>query len=797
MRNCILLLIALVCIAGKSFAQNQQVLPCYSDENYKKQVAMHPEILQARAELEKQIKDGLQHVNYNKIARRTTTDQSGNAAFWYDIPVVVHVIHDFNNGEEYLTDDAIFNDLIDWNFVYANENSDTSNVIAPYSGNIPNSNVRYIGNGPVSACILQLQTPMAILPKGSPRRRSYTTYTAGDQAKFDNWPSTSYINLWVVNDIVVDNGEAAAYAQFPDNQAASPATDGVICDWSYFANAYSGVNAVSKTINHELGHCFNLLHPWNNNTTGGEVATSCGDDDVDDTPPTKGHNPTGCVYDATALYDTTCAFNYYQVYPGVKQTDSIVNYPDTTNAQNIMDYTYCARMFTAGQVARMHATLNSSVGGRNNLWDTTNLMNTGVWDANYNPLPRRDLKPIPDFAISKSANGQPGNYMDRLNYFIFPGSNATFYNESWNDTVTNVMWTFYGGATIPTSTATNTVINSFSSPGWDSLTMKVTGNNTGDTTVTWHNALFVANATGTPGKSIFQEFAPTGDRASWPTFNYYNNEFKWQLANVGEYDNYSMEYVGFDSRIDPVLQVYPITGPPNGDVDDFFTIPVDLTSYTAGNCSLNFDYSGASRSSTSNAINDTLEIDYNVNKGVNWTRLTVLSKGTLDNKGAVATAYTPVYASDWSHMSIDIPASAITNYTTFRFRYKPGSAPPVGTVSGNPASYSSGNNFYMDRINFSEFPASVGNVNLSNADIAVVPNPTSRDAYVVLKDANNTYAHIIVTDVTGKVVYTTSQQVTGNEAYIQIPHSAISVKGMYIVQATTGAKTLTQKLVVY
>ena len=124
----------------------------------------------------------------------------------------------------------------------------------------------------------------------------------------------------------------------------------------------------------------------------------------------------------------------------------------------------------------------------------------------------------------------------------------------------------------------------------------------------------------------------------------------------------------------------------------------------------------------------------------------------------------------------------------FRFRYKPG----VG-IDG----YSSGNNFYLDNVIVRPWPVSVGNVSLQNTDIALVPNPTSGDAYVVLKDADNTVAHIVVTDITGKVVYATSQQITSNEAYIQIPHSAITVKEMYIIQATTGAKAYTQKLVVY
>ena len=795
-------LLAFLCMslfAVRAQAQDvSRVLPCATDEHFQKAVAAHPEILKIRDDFDKQVREGLKRINYNRMAQRTMTDQSGNSSFWYDVAVVVHVIHDYNNSAEYLTDDAIFNDLLDWNLVYAKENSDTNNVIAPYAGNIPGTDVRYIGNAHIRLHFAS-RDPNGNPTKGITRRRSFDTYSATDQAKYDVWPTANYVNIWIVNNIVTDGGDAAAYAQFPSEQSSSPATDGVISDWSYVANDYTGINAVSKTINHELGHFFNLLHPWNNNGSGGgAVATACGDDGVDDTPPTKGHYGTGCALSAASLYDSTCAFNYFVVYTSQRTglQDSLVNYPDTVNAQNIMDYTYCSRMFTAGQVARMHASLNSDIGNRNNLWDTTNLQYTGVWDANFNPLPRLDLKPIPEFAISKSATGTPTSYADRLNYFTFPNTKVTFYNESWNDTVTNVAWTLSNGATRPNITSTTNFTDSFTTPGWVSVTMTATGNNTGDTTVTWPRALFVANATGTPGASIDQEFSGA-DTANWPMFNYYNNGFKWQIANVGKYDNYSIEYAGFDSRLNPPLGQYPVTGPPNGDIDDFFSIPVDLSGFTAGQCSLNFDYSGATRSSNSYYISDTMEIDYTVNKGLTWTKLATLSKLNLINSGVVTSPWVPTSPSDWSLQSIDIPAGALTNYTTFRWRYRPGSGPVSGNAVGNEAYYSTGNNFYMDEISFKPFPASVANVSLKNTDIAVVPNPTNGDAYVVLKDAANTFAKIIVTDITGKVVYTTSQQITGNEAQIQIPRAAISVAGMYIVQASTGAKAYTQKLVVY
>jgi hypothetical protein len=86
---------------------------------------------------------------------------------------------------------------------------------------------------------------------------------------------------------------------------------------------------------------------------------------------------------------------------------------------------------------------------------------------------------------------------------------------------------------------------------------------------------------------------------------------------------------------------------------------------------------------------------------------------------------------------------------------------------------------------------------MGNAKVAVVPNPTNGDAYVIVKDANNEQAQIVVSDVTGKAVYSTKQQVIGAQTRILIPQSAISVKGLYLVQVITGNQTSTQKLVVY
>ncbi len=620
------------------------------------------------------------------------------------------------------------------------------------------------------------------------------------------------------------NGFAAAYAYWPSEAAGIPFWDGIICLSTYVdhggaTDANTGNSY--KTINHEMGHVFNLLHPWGATNVPYPVSvqegliptTPCGDDGVDDTPPTKGHYSCNCsTTDPNSIQnginDTVCAQNYYKAYTDINGHDSLVNYPDTANVQNIMDYSYCAKMFTLGQVSRMHAALNSTLAGRNNLFDTVNLIATGILDPTGNFfLPRPDLKPILEFAATRvlyGAQPTPTTYMDNVNYFTFPNTLVSFHNESWNDTLTSLRWIFSNSARVSDTTATSVLTNNsliiknyFTQPGWVDLKMIGTGNNTGTDTAEWKNAIFVADATGTPADTYIEEFGPGGNAAKWPYFNYYNNEFKWQLdTTVGFDDHYCMKYVGYDSRIisDPINPIYPVTGTPAGDFDDLFSIPVDLSSFS-DTANLNFYYASASRSSALADINDTLEIDYAIpanisSTTVTWKTLAILSQGSLINNGALSTEFTPTAYSNWAPQTIGIPKVARTAYTTFRFRYWP-------HANGSDRIFSSGNNFYLDRVNFSRIPASVSSVTLTGMDVAVVPNPTSGDAYVVVKDAGNVTAKVIVTDITGKQVYTTSQAVTGGEAQILIPRSAIAVPGMYLIQTTTGNQSQTKKLVVY
>jgi hypothetical protein len=275
---------------------------------------------------------------------------------------------------------------------------------------------------------------------------------------------------------------------------------------------------------------------------------------------------------------------------------------------------------------------------------------------------------------------------------------------------------------------------------------------------------------------------------------------------VGYDDNACMQYTGYDNRINVAQNQFPITGVPKGDYDDMYTPYFDLSTLSGGTqASLNFMYSGATRSNNAQDINDVLEIWYCINSGVcnpNWLLLTSLSQTSLCNQGTVSTYYTPSSQSDWALQSIPLNKNdmASAKKIAFRFRYRPG-VNYLGYQTGSNGGtegYSTGNNFYIDRINFSSSPLGL-NTLLPNQDHAVVvaPNPTKGDAYIIVKDADNVTLRIQITDISGRIIYSAQQQTSGNITNITIPKSIIPTSGIYLVNIATPNQTRTEKLVVY
>lgn len=476
-----------------------------------------------------------------------------------------------------------------------------------------------------------------------------------------------------------------------------------------------------------------------------------------------------------------------------------IDYPDTVNTQNIMDYANCPIMFTKLQVARMRLALASKAGNRNMLVNDTTHVRTGIlnqFGGTYGI--RYDMKPIPDFSVERLGIGE-------RTYFVCADDiNFQFKDRSWNDTIQAVEYTFNKGAQLPTITRNTTNLNTtftnrFSEPGWVDVTVKATGNNSGDSTITFKNAVYAADGKNpiNPMNGFMMDFEASDANNpfdKWPIFNYYDNDFKWQVMdNVGHTGNGCISYRGYDKRLLQVDKRY--VGTPKGDYDDFFTPAFDLTGMTGTECRLNFMSSGAFRVSDSRLMRDTLQISYSTDCGQNWVTLANVGKSELANKGIVPIEYAPLYYGDWDLRSFDIPLAARQGKVFFRFRFRPG-ADDINQASSTTIP-GTGNNYYIDRLNISPFKLGLNTLLTGERSIALAPNPTTGASNLVIKSTSHDLAHVQVTDVTGKVVYTTEVKLNGDMTSVEIPASAIRVKGVYMVHVAAGTDRFTEKLVSY
>lgn len=929
------LLLTLSAAGACSIAATAQPItkPCATDDVYQRLVAEHPEILIKEEMLRQQIAEKMKTLDFGKLAK-TTEGEGVDETTVYHVPLVFHIIHEY--GAENVTDAAVKACVAKINTMYNKMNADTADVVAPFKGFIPNSNKRYIGNARI-VWHLATKDPMGNPTNGITRRRHYLANSASDFAKFDQWPSSNYMNIWLINKMSATHSNAAAYAYKPATGDVIPYYDGVI-------GLASEVDEDDYTYSHELGHELNLDHVWGG-TNEPEVA--CGDDEVEDTPPTKGHSPAGrcrpsanfdtaCLYsrnvaigklridstrradspaytlalmkdtstsrgltfkcrtattiDSFSFYpsaaigstyivglyrnavlldtqrivttvidaaqrvkskfkmgvaDTSVNYrllfvqnpgawrdssfagvrafpkglngtmwmrnddnfqtgNYYNFFYNLKITygffkiydkDSLVDYPDTVNAQNVMDYTYCSRMFTYGQVMRMRAALTSSVARRDSLITDYNInVRTGLFDA---PA----LAPVADFSVERAVNaGGVAQAPDRA-YFMCKDDAANpyffkFQNRSWQAAPSSVEWTFSNGATVGgTSSSTGIVQTKFTETGWATVTMKAS-NATGSSSVT--DKVYVADPTPINPIGYYQEFNNEEENKRWPIFNHYKNRYSWEYVNYnGYWDKYSFRYRSFDDRI-ALKDV--INGDPAGDFDDFFTPAFDLSVLPSDNGNLNFMYAGAYATNNRDYMKDSLEIAFSSDCGANWTTFYKMGGSQMQTVGTVSLAegeYFPDY-SDWRPRSIDLKNGTTKirgNRVFFRFRYRPSSRPFMFTTASGM--YASGNNFYIDRINISNNPLAINEMSMGDKLATVSPNPTQSNAYVLFSKAN-AQVTIRVMDITGKVVYTASEKIDNTNGRIEIPATALGAKGMYMVQISgENGLNQTEKLVVY
>jgi PKD repeat protein len=263
-------------------------------------------------------------------------ERGGDGA--YIIPVVFHVIH--NNGPENIGDAQLYDAIRVLNEDFNRLNPDWTTVRPEFLDIVGDVGIEFR---------LAKRDPQGNCTNGVTRTVSTRTYD-GDFAmtQLIQWPRDRYMNVWVA----ASAAGAAGYTYYPIWLDGWPEADGIVILHNYTGSIGTSAPYRSRVLTHEVGHWLNLKHCWGDSNEPGSDDNCFMDDEVDDTPLTRGW--TSC-----SLSGASCG-------------------SALDNVQNYMEYAYCSRMFTQGQGERMIAALTSGIAQRSNLWQPDNLQLTGV-----------------------------------------------------------------------------------------------------------------------------------------------------------------------------------------------------------------------------------------------------------------------------------------------------------------------------------------------------------------------------------------------------------------------------------
>jgi hypothetical protein len=274
-------------------------------------VETKPEYRKRRIEAEEQTRKSIDSGQAMRVAAKVIT-----------LPVVVHVVH--RAAADNISDAQVKSQLEVLNRDFGARNTDKRQVPDVWKSLVVDAKIRFEfakkdPKGKATSGITRTATTVA---EFAPDDGVKTKRRGG----VNPWPADRYLNIWVCN---LGQG-LLGYAQFPGGPAA---TDGVVILNRAFGTRGTAAAPFNKgrTATHEVGHFLGLRHIW------GDRNDCSGNDFVADTPPARQAN-TG----KPRFPQITCN-----------------NGPSGDMFMNYMDYVDDAAMFmfTAGQVARMNATL--------------------------------------------------------------------------------------------------------------------------------------------------------------------------------------------------------------------------------------------------------------------------------------------------------------------------------------------------------------------------------------------------------------------------------------------------------
>ncbi len=516
--------------------------------------------------------------NAHLAAYKESSNRSGTI---YYIPVVYHILHE--GGVENISDAQIKSDLNDLNDSYRKRNANVTAVNPAFQGISADVEIEFR---------LAQKKNDGTCFSGITRTYSSATNTGGNAAAnavklaHGDFPGNKYMNIYIAKDI----GGAAGYTYRPGPPFYSDMRNGIHVLHTYVGNiGTSSQTGYNTTLAHEAGHWLNLAHLWGNSNNPGLASNCSGDDGISDTP-----NSIGWTFCNTA--GVSCG--------------------TLDNVENIMEYSYCSKMFTNGQRTRMRAAATSVIGGRNNLITAGNHSATGIFD---------DIICSADFEAENES--------------VCQNTPIQFYDNSYHNP-TSWSWSFPGGT--PSSSNLENPVVTYNSPGRHNVSLTVTN----------------ASGTKTVSKTQYMRVLP-----DWGLALPYSEGFEgtikqfedsWETIAI-DTNSWSLNSANFSGSNSAMLRNYSIS---DGLESEIISPSLNLTGNTAVNIS--FKYAYARKTTTTG---ESVQFLISNNCGASW----VIARGLNPTAASTNSEFFPA-SNQWGTQNISINNSFFTS--NFRFKIK-------------------------------------------------------------------------------------------------------------------------------
>lgn len=647
----------------------------------------------------------------------------------YKIPVVFHVLH--NNGPENISREQILDAVAILNRDYRRLNDDANTVQSVFQGMPSDIEIEFVlaTKAPDGSCFSGVtRTQNSLTSDGSDGDAQVDAIIAGNDVYQGSWSGSKYMNVFVCAEI----GGAAGYTT---NPWSSNMKNGIWILSTYVGSIGTSSISHSRALTHEVGHWLNLDHTWGPNNNPGNASSCEDDDDVEDTPVCIG--VTSCQLSANTCDDLN--------------TSSGITSSWTTdvkdNVENYMDYSYCSKMFTPGQKDRMRAAIISSVGGRNNLWTTSNLNFTGANGA-------------------AAALCQADFTMDKT--VVCVGDSIQFSDATYN-AATGWTWTINGGN--PSTSTDQNPVAYFSTPGVYTVSLSATDGSTTDVETKSQVITVLSSGATLPFYEGFENYTSLASSNKWFIYDA-NNDRPFSLYTGTGYSG--QKCVKLNNYAETASTTY----------DELISSTIDLSSIVSPDIvTLSFRYS-YKKKSTSNS--ESLKISATYDCGANWVVRKTISGTTLSSL-ATSSQWTPSTTADWTTVHVTTISSM---YFTpdFRFKFR---------FDG-----SGGNNIYIDDINlYSGAPSDVivlagvsENASLIN-ELEVYPNPADEEVNVHFSIPSDEDVHIQIQDVTGKIAQSQLIKAKMGSNLVMMDTDTLS-SGLYFMNIQMGTSHKTVQFVV-